>query len=1241
MAPTGGTPGAGRGQGDVPSTGAFNFADRSVAASNSTLNAWMGGRRRPTWLANAKPVQPTPRPIAPTLPPPAQPPAQSPQPDSPQPASLVMPRPKSSSIASTRSPLTSHEQSPPEPRPPHQPQDHPPPQPQLEPGPRESQPESQLRSPTTTAAPQPTPLTIPQAISVPHAATASTTASPSWPSSVLSAPRLSAISAETVLPSPAPSDEPSPCASAPHDSPGATSQRPPEAREGHPTVNAQFVFDEHASVQPMQPWQNRVSAPPPPTQPQPVTVSSSSPANMVLNTPPTPSAATFRDAAAPPRVSEDVSRIVPTKKRRVTWRPTIDFLNFLEAPTKFKQFLERVGGEEGLDDSCARPRAMLLRNALKEGDLFFVALHQLFCAWTLNQADMHRLCNERNMPDTSWLDTSLGLLGSIIKSNSMLKPDILQWFANFPIPVTHMRSQELYNSMLDQVIMFLFRMSSQWQLVNSRHVQAGYPLLMSELLNVFLLFSSCLQMIVFRASRRSIGVHDQPLGLQMDELFRSDQNNHRNPNDGTFSTQFEKKEYERYNKSLIERYKRLMAQGGQPQHSPSLPGSVPSPSNGQFIPSASSTPHPPGFPSPVINQVLQLNPLTPRTVLSPTSSGPSNPSTAPNAMYSPQFGITATPIVPSQSSPNIVLPFQPPNPNNQQAQFGGHGFRQTAAHAAQQLQTEQQRRMHVQRQQQQMQMAHQQYQAQQQQQQSHHPQLLQHLQQQQLLRPTQQNFQQVMPSNVPQQPQRATPSHGSRPLPRQATMATQMPPRPPSRTMPSFPSASTPVSTSPRPNPPNLHLPAQSPFVMPGGQPISPGLAPPVGPRHQKAQVTGQLIPPPGFRINLQDHPHTPYEKRSVHSALHQAHLRSPKRMPMFLPKKGPPERYYQAIKQIICGPMQISPQNDLYEFRFDVPVDDFKRLSFDTSGPDSTALVNLFLSGSTRVRVRCCNNRATDNFPEHLWVTSETCWPEHIFPTLNGRVLSVRRKQHHSKDLAVEASQYVMAGQNQLKIAVPAQVIRQNLKPYIAVEIVEVLNHSSILQMVLQSGTKPADETRQVIRTRLTGSSLAQDGDEGDELHMSTDGLSIDLADPFTKTIFDIPVRGRACTHLECFDLVTWLHTRPGKKSCDCKNSSTCPCPKEPSFVDKWKCPICDGDARPYSLVVDKYLGDVREDLERKNLLRTKSITAYANGTWKPNEAEDDSDFDSDGETPARTNPRNSKQPSKPPVEVIDLDDD
>lgn len=64
MAPTGGGQNASSGPQETPA--------RQVAASNSTLNAWFGNRRQPSWMTNAAPVKPTPRP--------PQPPKQQPPP---------------------------------------------------------------------------------------------------------------------------------------------------------------------------------------------------------------------------------------------------------------------------------------------------------------------------------------------------------------------------------------------------------------------------------------------------------------------------------------------------------------------------------------------------------------------------------------------------------------------------------------------------------------------------------------------------------------------------------------------------------------------------------------------------------------------------------------------------------------------------------------------------------------------------------------------------------------------------------------------------------------------------------------------------------------------------------------------------------------------------------------------------------------------------------------------------------
>ncbi|WYZ41896.1 hypothetical protein EsH8_V_000791 [Colletotrichum jinshuiense] len=219
----------------------------------------------------------------------------------------------------------------------------------------------------------------------------------------------------------------------------------------------------------------------------------------------------------------------------------------------------------------------------------------------------------------------------------------------------------------------------------------------------------------------------------------------------------------------------------------------------------------------------------------------------------------------------------------------------------------------------------------------------------------------------------------------------------------------------------------------------------------------------------------------------------------------------------------------------------------------------------------------------------------------------------------------------------------------FTAVEVVETLSHETVLHMVLQQGIISAESTKKAIQNRLKP--LPVDGD--DEIAVVDNDLSVDLADPFSATIFKIPARGATCTHMECFDLVNWLQTRPAKPRCTVHGSgddcSTCSRGRnagpEPSLVDKWKCPLCDGDARPYSLRTDNFMAEVRAKLEMDGKLHTKTIYVAANGTWRPKveeevDDEDDEDMEADGPPPAK---RAKTRPSAPEVastvEVIELD--
>ena len=189
----------------------------------------------------------------------------------------------------------------------------------------------------------------------------------------------------------------------------------------------------------------------------------------------------------------------------------------------------------------------------------------------------------------------------------------------------------------------------------------------------------------------------------------------------------------------------------------------------------------------------------------------------------------------------------------------------------------------------------------------------------------------------------------------------------------------------------------------------------------------------------------------------------------------------------------------------------------------------------------------------------------------------------------------------------------------------------------------------------------------DDDDFAMVVSDLSVDLADPFTSRIFNVPARSTSCLHRECFDLETFLLTRNSKSKR----------PNQPSMIDVWKCPLCSKDARPYNLIIIDFLADVRKLLEMQDNLHVKAILISADGTWRPKPEptalkrkasdglnDDDSDDDSGLHNLAReqnVHPKSSypssaqangnedlrrqgtavARGSRVPTEIIELDDD
>ncbi|KAL6236607.1 hypothetical protein BDW75DRAFT_109662 [Aspergillus navahoensis] len=245
--------------------------------------------------------------------------------------------------------------------------------------------------------------------------------------------------------------------------------------------------------------------------------------------------------------------------------------------------------------------------------------------------------------------------------------------------------------------------------------------------------------------------------------------------------------------------------------------------------------------------------------------------------------------------------------------------------------------------------------------------------------------------------------------------------------------------------------------------------------------------------------------------------------------------------------------------------------------------LLRTFKEGSQTYRLRCIKiPQSTADLNEHSWCVAETAWPTAIYVHVNNIELFPRRKLHNTRDLPVDITLVLQEGLNKIEVNFilgPAE--QKNFTYAVAVE---VLTFCSLAPAKALAQPLPAAESQKRIQAKLA---LNPDED-GDDLSIVSDDLKVTLLDPYTARIFTVPVRGRHCDHTECFDHETFLRTRLLKSG-------------DRSTIEAgWKCPICSRDARPQNLIVDKFLADVRNQLERTNRCEgARALKIRADGTW------------------------------------------
>jgi MIZ/SP-RING zinc finger len=319
---------------------------------------------------------------------------------------------------------------------------------------------------------------------------------------------------------------------------------------------------------------------------------------------------------------------------------------------------------------------------------------------------------------------------------------------------------------------------------------------------------------------------------------------------------------------------------------------------------------------------------------------------------------------------------------------------------------------------------------------------------------------------------------------------------------------------------------------------------------------------------------------------LHQAYLRSPAPKKINAVGQRVPEiRLYQYLKSFVFPPKAIEPWNSFLSWEFVTTTSEFQKTATGVTASDGRSK-RPFSDGSILYRLRSVEvAHSLHTIEEGEWNVKETSWPSSCFVKINDINIEIRRKLHHGKDLPVDLTLHVREGKNNITIAILHGREEKTAKRYaMAVEVLEVGDQARIDSA---PSMLAANESLSSIIQGLARSHDSTTEDD-DEIRIVDSHLSIDLLDPFMATIFDIPARGKTCTHRECFDLRTFFQTRKSRV----KDGPTSP--------DEWKCPICKKDARPQRLVVDCFLKTVRDFLVTSGTATdARAILICSDGGW------------------------------------------
>ncbi|KAI9874178.1 MAG: hypothetical protein M1830_010098 [Pleopsidium flavum] len=654
-------------------------------------------------------------------------------------------------------------------------------------------------------------------------------------------------------------------------------------------------------------------------------------------------------------------------------------------------YVTSVGGATSLLGSIELPRIRLLKDACTMEDCFYLVLHQLYCLYSVEPQTVTQLpgFGQEHVQ-------AFSTLAQLLLQNSMLPDHVTRWFASFPAPIINLLEYSiLYQKAYLETRNFLSKLVRHWHVFQARCKQRMYPPLVEELVRELGLESCVFQRVAFTAVHRGIWGQEQSHWFQNGEdLFRQDQiDNQRRRSRINTAHPPTAAEIQGANEQLAKEYQRFRMQHLREVHTRSL-SSINTQSSVNALPATRTHTQQRNFPSPH-EQGRVLRPAT-------GDSSQDHPGAMPSQ---PLAAVLASNSGPRQHEPprlNLSMQtFQPPHALR--SPYGNTTPVVPSSMDMPGVTTPQMRYTQV-----------------------------QSLRaQQQHLAPV--NFNRTASVSV------GVPSPAS---PGQS--AWYIPSQPALETLP--PGAS------------GLHGLAQQHLTGGGYR------GPYVMQYNSQMMLSGpQLLVPSANHISpLNSRPN------SAVSALHQAHLRSPTLKAVGAHDRNSiATRLYQYIAKLALTPKVLDLGMPNHVWHFLVTRPDFEKIVIDTPSLYGAPPNRDVHPGSEMYRLRCIKPPSSGApIKESEWVVADNVWPSAMIIDVNGIHLGLRRKQHYGRDLPIDLTRHIKEGINEVKVGlVRAAKDNGGVRYAIAVEVINVADHNRAMDSAMPV---PAHEIFDPIKASL-----------------------------------------------------------------------------------------------------------------------------------------------------------------------------